>query len=162
MPRRVSLPGADELFRTTGASVAPVRPSRGLGGVPVGLPLATAPAEVGRTLPIGGPGRDDRLHAVPDPDQLDEAAARARPTAAPRPPKPPPRPSGRTRHDEKITVYVSSDELLELEHARLILRGQHGVAVDRGRIVREAIAILLADLDTKGDASVLVRRLRHS
>jgi len=157
----VSLPGADELFRTTGASVAPVRPPRGLGGVPVGLPLATAATEAGRTLPLG-PGRDDRLHAVPDPDQLDEAAARARSTAPLRPPKPPPRPSGRTRHDEKITVYVSSDELLDLEHARLILRGQHGVAVDRGRIVREAIAILLADLDTKGEASVLVRRLRYT
>ena len=59
-------------------------------------------------------------------------------------------------------MYVSSDELLELEHARLILRAQHGVAVDRGRIVREAIAILLADLESKGEASVLVRRLRHS
>ena len=34
-------------------------------------------------------------------------------------------------------------------HARLTLRGQHGVAADRGRIVREAVAVLLADL---GDA----------
>ena len=30
--------------------------------------------------------------------------------------------------------------------ARLALRGQHGVAADRGRIVREAIAVILADL----------------
>jgi hypothetical protein len=70
------------------------------------------------------------------------------------------RPTGRERHDEKITVYVSADELLDLEHARLTLRGDHGLAVDRGRIVREALAVVLADLDTQGDSSILVRRLR--
>jgi len=41
-----------------------------------------------------------------------------------------------------------------------MLRGQHGVAADRGRIVREAISVILADLDERGDDSVLVRRLR--
>jgi hypothetical protein len=66
----------------------------------------------------------------------------------------------RTKHDEKITVYISADELLALESARLTLRGQHGVAADRGRIVREAIAVILADLGERGDDSVLVRRLR--
>ena len=70
------------------------------------------------------------------------------------------RPSGRERHDEKITVYVSAEELMDLEHARLVLRGEHGLAVDRGRIVREAVAVVLADLETRGDASILVRRLR--
>lgn len=69
-------------------------------------------------------------------------------------------PTGRQRHEEKITVYVSADELLDLEHARLTLRGDHGLAVDRGRIVREALAIVLADLDAKGETSILVRRLR--
>jgi hypothetical protein len=34
------------------------------------------------------------------------------------------------------------------------------VAADRGRIVREAIAVLLADLDERGDDAVLVQRLR--
>jgi hypothetical protein len=67
--------------------------------------------------------------------------------------------SGRVRHDDKITVYVSSDELLALERARLELRARHGLAVDRGRIVREAIAAMLADLETEGDRSQLVRRL---
>src|SRR6202000_1130258 len=47
--------------------------------------------------------------------------------------------SGRERHDEKITVYCSPEELLDLETARLRLRGEHGLAVDRGRIVREAL-----------------------
>nr|WP_199781472.1 hypothetical protein [Streptomyces sp. SPB074] len=70
------------------------------------------------------------------------------------------RPSGRERHDEKITVYVSAEELMDLEHARLVLRGEHGLAVDRGRIVREAVAVVLADLESRGDASILVRRLR--
>lgn len=69
-------------------------------------------------------------------------------------------PSGRERHDEKITVYVSPEELVDLEHARLTLRADHGLAVDRGRIVREALAVVLADLESKGDASILVRRLR--
>lgn len=69
------------------------------------------------------------------------------------------RSSGRERHEEKITVYVSSEELFDLEHARLVLRGEHGIAADRGRIVREAVAAVLADLEAKGPQSVLVRRL---
>jgi hypothetical protein len=69
--------------------------------------------------------------------------------------------SGRQKHDTKITVYVSDEELLALEHARLALRGGHGLAVDRGRVVREAIAVLLADFDENGEESVLVRRLRQ-
>jgi hypothetical protein len=70
------------------------------------------------------------------------------------------RPTGRERHEEKITVYVSPDELIDLEQARLTLRGEHGLAVDRGRIVREAMAVVLADLEAKGESSILVRRLR--
>ncbi|MFJ1751985.1 hypothetical protein [Kitasatospora sp. NPDC088134] len=70
------------------------------------------------------------------------------------------RSSGRERHDEKITVYVSAEELMDLEHARLVLRGEHGLAVDRGRVVREAISVVLADLEQRGEASILVRRLR--
>jgi hypothetical protein len=67
--------------------------------------------------------------------------------------------SGRVRHDEKMTVYVTSDELLDLEHARLSLRRAQGLAVDRGRLVREAVALVLADYEANGDDSVLVRRL---
>jgi hypothetical protein len=70
------------------------------------------------------------------------------------------RPSGREKHDEKITVYVSPTELVDLEHARLSLRADHGLAVDRGRIVREALAVVIADLEAKGADSILVRRLR--
>ena len=71
----------------------------------------------------------------------------------------PRRPSGRVRHDEKMTVYVTADELLDIEHARLVLRREHGLAVDRGRLVREAVAMVLADLEAQGADSALVRRL---
>jgi hypothetical protein len=69
------------------------------------------------------------------------------------------RPSGRVRHDEKITIYVTADELLDVEHARLELRRHHGLAVDRGRLVREAVALVLADLEEHGHDSMLVQRL---
>ena len=69
------------------------------------------------------------------------------------------KPSGRVRHDEKMTVYVTSDELLDIEHARLTLRREHGLAVDRGRLVREALALVLADLEAQGADSPLVQRL---
>jgi hypothetical protein len=69
--------------------------------------------------------------------------------------------SGREGHAHKITVYLSASELLALEYARLALRG-YGISVDRGRIVREALAVLLADLDTEGERSLVTRRLRDS
>ncbi len=86
-----------------------------------------------------------RVRAVPD--TLDEQ------------PSGPPRPSGRVRHDEKMTVYVTSAELLHLEQARLRLRAEHGLAVDRGRLVREALALVLAQFEESGEESALVRRL---
>lgn len=69
--------------------------------------------------------------------------------------------SGRENHSQKITVYLSGAELLELERARLALRS-YGISVDRGRIVREALAVLLADLDTAGEGSLVAERLRAS
>jgi hypothetical protein len=69
--------------------------------------------------------------------------------------------SGRQKHDSKITVYVSGDELVALEQARLALRATYGLAIDRGRLVREAVAVLLADFEQHGPDSVLVQRLRE-
>jgi hypothetical protein len=114
MPRRVSLPTADDLFRPTADGGARVR------AVP------------------------DNPEPTPGPE--DEPGGRRKP-------------SGRIRHDEKMTVYVTSDELLGIEHARLALRSGHGLAVDRGRLVREAIALVLEDFDANGEDSALVRRL---
>lgn len=91
------------------------------------------------------------VQAVPDPQE--EQAGSTSPRQAAK------RPSGRVRHDEKMTVYVTADELLDIEHARLSLRRDHGIAVDRGRLVREAVAIVLAGLEQHGDDSDLVKRL---
>lgn len=172
MPRRVSLPGASELFRPT----RPAEPAR--------------PA--GREQPADQPV-EPRERVEPgnraEPEQRAAAGRRPRRTAGGGPAEErvaadgtaesstaggrsgsrsgggrtagagPVRGTGRVRHDEKITVYVSSEELLALEQARLTLRAQHGMAVDRGRIVREAVAAALADLELHGEDSELVRRL---
>ncbi|MBK5306557.1 MAG: cobyrinic acid a,c-diamide synthase [Frankiaceae bacterium] len=142
MSRRMTLPGADELFRTTGAGA--------LGDpdltVPGAEPLRAVTQDADNT--VEGMA-DARVAGV-----RHTTARRRNRQVGDR------RPSGRERHDEKITVYVSAEELIDLEQARLTLRGEHGMAVDRGRIVREALAVVLADLDAKGDASILVRRLR--
>ncbi len=131
MSRRVSLPGAEELFRqtTTLSAVPSVAPS----------PLededqAPIPSSINKKAVRTTPRR--RINA------FDKA------------------PSGRERHDEKITVYLSPEELYDLEQARLALRGDLGLAVDRGRIVRESLAIIIADLEAKGDQSIIARRLR--
>jgi hypothetical protein len=68
-------------------------------------------------------------------------------------------PSGRQRHEEKVTFYCTADELMDLENARLLLRREHGVAVDRGRIVREALAQVLSELERDGADASLVKRL---
>jgi hypothetical protein len=67
-------------------------------------------------------------------------------------------PSGRVRHDEKITVYVSAEELIAVEQARLQLR-QEGIVVDRGHFVRAALAGALDDLRAHGLKAEVVRRL---
>lgn len=140
MSRRTSLPGAAELFRSTGN----------------GSPEQSSPAPTLTAAPDPAPeGTVGSAAADRDDDFATETPRRRRPRAVSDR-----RPTGRERHDEKITVYVSADELLDLEHARLSLRGDHGLPVDRGRVVREALAIVLADFDAKGEASILVRRLR--
>ncbi len=133
MSRRATLPGAEELFRSTHAPTPTVSPVRELGSE------ATSGEVSEETRSKSGSVR---------------ATARRRLSSASR------GPSGRELHEEKITVYVSPDELFDLEQARLSLRGEHGLAVDRGRIVREALAVIVADLEAKGESSILVRRLR--
>ncbi|WPR50556.1 hypothetical protein SJI45_05130 [Streptomyces sp. S399] len=184
MSRRVSLPGADELFRTTGGTALQASTPRRQGeprvpspagesdpaGEETGTPRGDEPAEHGASAPRPeAPGartpaprpRGRRPGArPPHPPQDGQAAAQPAPQRRRGARNAARRPSGRERHDEKITVYVSAEELMDLEHARLVLRGEHGLAVDRGRIVREAVAVVLADLEARGEASILVRRLR--
>ncbi|WP_370619709.1 hypothetical protein [Mumia sp. Pv 4-285] len=110
MPRRVRLPGADELFRPTTIPDAP----------------GNAPA------------------ASESEDAVDA------------------KPSGRVKHDSKVTVYMTSDELLDLEHARLELRRDLGQSLDRGRLIREAVAMALAEYAENGADGELARRLGAS
>ena len=109
-------------------------------------PTDTAPES---PTEVGEPRPERRVRAVPAAPATPDGAADARAR----------RPSGRVRHDEKMTVYVTADELLDLDSARLALRREHGLAVDRGRIVREAIALVLADLEEHGYDSLIVQRL---
>ncbi|MDQ3784339.1 MAG: hypothetical protein M3360_05600 [Actinomycetota bacterium] len=64
------------------------------------------------------------------------------------------------KHDEKVTFYCTAGDLMALERARLSLRAEHGVAADRGRMVRAALAYILEDFETRGADSVLLRQLR--
>jgi hypothetical protein len=120
LSRRVSLPGASELFG--GAAPKQTRPEK-------------------RTTTDGSDPADVRSRTA----VVDERKS-----------------SGRVRHDTKITVYVTEEELIGLEKTRLALRAEHGLNADRGRIVREAIDVLLADFVDHGPDSVLVRRLKAS
>jgi len=144
MSRRATLPGADELFRRTSDNPEPE--------VTTAASPAPASTAVAAVLPV--PAADLAGQAEPEAVRAPRAPSRRRPRAGDR------RPTGRERHEEKITVYVSPEELVDVEQAKLVLRAQHGLAVDRGRIVREAIAVVIADLEAKGEESILVRRLR--
>jgi hypothetical protein len=171
--RRPILPGASELFRRTDtpASVPEVTELPSLSSTASSPALrgsaaarrSEEPAEAPQAMPLtlvpGGAAeqaddlasfRTSAPSAPPAPVMQPKIPTRGRPTKR----------TERTKHDEKITVYISADELIALETARLTLRGHHGVAADRGRIVREAIAVLLADLEERGEDAVLVRRLR--
>jgi len=136
MTRRISLPGADELFRKTTLSAVP---DQVVEEVEVAHTNRPTTQSVAKSAP-----KNSGVRQTP----------RRRPTGLDK------GPSGREKHDEKITVYLSPEELFDLEQARLHLRGALGLAVDRGRIVREALAIVIADLESKGDQSIIARRLR--
>ena len=140
MSRRISLPGADELFRKTTLSAVPDQSVE-----EVEVTHTNRPTTQSVSTPIEKPTpKNNGVRQTP----------RRRPTGLDK------APSGREKHDEKITVYLSPEELFDLEQARLHLRGDLGLAVDRGRIVRESLAIVIADLESKGDQSIIARRLR--
>lgn len=137
MTRRASLPGADELFKNSAPSLSAVREVER-------EDVAVAPSAPSNSIGTAAPKSKKGVRSIP----------RRRVTSNDK------SPSGRERHDEKITVYLSPDELFDLDQARLMLRGDLGLAVDRGRIVRESIAMIIADLEAKGEQSILARRLR--
>lgn len=63
------------------------------------------------------------------------------------------------RHEEKVTFYCTAEDLMGIEQTRLKLRAEHGVAADRGKIVRTALAYVLEDFEARADDSILLRRL---
>ena len=63
------------------------------------------------------------------------------------------------KHDEKVTFYCTRTDLMGLERARLQLRAEHGVAADRGKIVRAALGYVLEDFEARAEDSILLRRL---
>lgn len=106
MPRRVNIPGADEIF---------------------------GPAPEPQSI---------ESDTAPEANDADHAPAGIKAETAPT--------SGRVRHNEKMTVYLTSDELLALEQTRLQLRSELGRNIDRGRLVRAAISVALDDVDSNG------------
>ncbi len=144
MSRRVRLQGADELFRPTDGSEDVAALS-----APISDPVR--PVSDPEAAQGGDPTTRVRVSdGTPQQPATGIGGETKRRTS-----------SGRTRHEEKITIYVTADELMDLEDTRLAMRRQYGLAVDRGRIVREAIHIALEGVDSEGDQSALVRRLRE-
>ena len=84
MSRRVSLPGADELFRNTAT----------LSAVPSARETVETPTEV--VTPVNPAKKTVRQTPRRRVNSFDRS------------------PSGRERHDEKITVYISPEELYDL------------------------------------------------
>src|SRR6266487_3257779 len=118
--KRVSLPGADELFRTT-----------------------SLPKEESEQ---GAASRITELQPIRQPAKQPHSPASMRPTSTQRfidkesKLQVPKQGSGRQRHEEKITFYCTREELLAIERARVALR-EFGIGgADRGRIVREALS----------------------
>lgn len=113
MSRRASLPGAEELFRST------------------------VPAPV---IPPAAPREPDLPGAAP-------RESRIGPTLP--------------KHEQKVTFYCTGEDLTELERVRLALRSEHRLPVDRSRIVRAALAVVLEEFGAEGSGSRLVGRLRQ-
>ena len=93
MSRRVSLPGADELFRNTATLSAVPSKRENVEEITETQPQIVKQKNSVRQTPRRRVNTFDRS------------------------------PSGREKHDEKITVYLSPDELYDLDQARLALRG---------------------------------------
>src|SRR5690625_1702628 len=114
MPRRVNMPGADEIFGPT-------------------------------------PSPEQSESSVQSSVQSwDQSSAQSSAPA-----------SGRVPHSEKMTVYLTSEELLAVEQTRLQMRGELGRNIDRGRLVRAALAVALDDWNTNGLDSQVGQLLRN-
>jgi len=149
--RRASLPGVEELFRSSKDRPADNEPPEVEEAVPEVAPsppvilatplqVAQAPEPAVNKSPSGQVSEEPELQ-VP---RASEAASDAK----------------RPRHDEKVTFYCTASDLTRIERARLSLRADHKLASDRGRIVRAALAEILDDFEVRGPDSALVRHLQ--
>ena len=149
MSRRASVPGAAELFRATGrGTTSTTRPSR----------AATAPCAPYPTC------RRRRRRSAPcasRPRDPSAAHGRAADHAAARPQRRPPT-SGRSGTRRRSPSTSPPTSCSTSNRPGWSCAATHGLAVDRGRIVREAVAAGASPTsDAKGASSILVRRLRQ-
>lgn len=158
MPRRASLPGAEELFRSTAPAPGTATPNMAeqvpepspspaqeqvrsaASTVPVALTKQSLTGHDHPSAPAAPLLRSGRLPEGGDAAEI----------------------SGRPRHEEKVTFYCTGADLNRLEQVRLSLRTENGLACDRSRIIRAALAEVLEDFQTKGADSALVRHLSSS
>jgi len=65
------------------------------------------------------------------------------------------------RHAEKITIYLTPDELARLDKLVCHIKHDLGIKTDRSRVAREALALVRDDIHRAGSKSAVVRRLRE-
>jgi hypothetical protein len=102
--------------------------------------------------------QESRREAEPPPETEVDKATKLQVAKSPAPAE---TPRKAPKHDEKITFYCTGDDLMRLEQARLKLRADYGIGVDRGRIVRAALAYVLEDFDARGEDSILLREVEE-
>ena len=152
MTRRPILPGASELFRRTDTpSVPEVTELPSLSSTTSSPALrgsaaarrSEEPAEAQSAMPLtlvpgGAAERADDLASFRTPAPAAAPVAPPAPVMQPRIPTRgrPTKRTERTKHDEKITVYISADDLVALESARLSLRAQHDSLATETQVVR--------------------------
>ncbi len=116
------------------------------------------------------PGADELFRRTSTAERAEEAPQEepiqspslqvAKETPAPQPAQPVAQePKKGPKHDEKVTFYCTGDDLMAIEKARLQLRASHGIAADRGKIVRAALAYVLEDFEARSEDSILLRRM---
>lgn len=114
------------------------------------------------------PGADELFRRTSTPEtrsaparepQADQQVDRSTRLQVAEPPAQTEAPKKAPRHDEKVTFYCTREDLMGLERTRLALRSDHGVAADRGRIVRAALNYVLEDFEARAEDSILLREL---
>jgi hypothetical protein len=63
-------------------------------------------------------------------------------------------------YDQRATFYFSGQQLMDLEVVMLKLRTQYRMKIGKSEIVRAAFDALVADFESRGDDSILVKRYR--